>query len=170
NPRRFGSMTRALLVVVWKRAVKWVLSGRELCGLVMAPFSRIWVVKTAVVSGPSLVPRARAIGHKIVSAWAFSDPKDSCNNICFPRIPPWRPGGGRFSDEGLVFPCERFDLSSKGRIKCDEDGETKKAKRAARLHHFQTGSRSRYCRIARVAALDGYSPVTRKHLTPKVHS
>jgi len=32
NPRRFGPMTSACLVVVREREVKWVLSGREFYG------------------------------------------------------------------------------------------------------------------------------------------
>ena len=87
NPRCFGPMTSALLVVVWKRAVKWVLFRRKLCRPVIAPVSTIWIVKTAVVSRPLLVPGARPIGHRIVSARSFADPKNSCNDTCFPRIP-----------------------------------------------------------------------------------
>jgi len=63
-----------------------------------------------------------------MSTGSFADPKDCCYNTCFPRIPPRGPGGGRFSDQGLVFFSDRFDLSSKGRIIRDEERETKKAK------------------------------------------
>jgi hypothetical protein len=89
---------------------------------------RICVIKTAVVSRPLFVPGARPIRHEIIPARLFADPKDCCNDTSFPRIPPRRPRGGRFSDEGLVFFSDRFGLSTKGRIICDEERETKKAK------------------------------------------
>jgi hypothetical protein len=89
---------------------------------------RIWVIKTAVVFCPSLVPGACVIRDKIISTWSFADPKDCCYNACFPRIPPRGPRGGRFSDQGFVFFSDRFDLTSKGRIIRDEKRETKKAK------------------------------------------
>jgi len=96
NPRRFGSMASICFVIVGQRAVKWVLSWPKLCRSVTAPLSRIWVVKTAVVSRPLLVPRARPIRHRIVSAWSFTDPKNSRNDTCFPRIPPQRSGACRW--------------------------------------------------------------------------
>ncbi len=71
---------------------------------------------------------SRAIRDEIISTWLFADPKDCCNDTCFPWIPLRRSGGGRFSDEGLAFSSDRFGLSSKGWIICDEESETKKAK------------------------------------------
>jgi hypothetical protein len=62
-----------------------------------------------------------------MSAGLFADPKDRCNDACFPRIPLRMPRGRRFSDYGLVFFSDRFALSRKGRIKCGEESETKKA-------------------------------------------
>ena len=128
NARRFGPMASACLIVVGKRAVKRVLPRRELYGNVIAPVSRIWVVKSAVASRPLFVPGACPIRHRIVSPRLFADPKDSCHDACFPRIAPCSLRGGRFSNEGLAVFGDRFDLSGKGRIKCDEEGETKKAK------------------------------------------
>src|SRR6266516_6066441 len=104
---------------------------------------RIWVIKTAVVFCPSFVPGTCAIRDRIISTWSFADPKDCRYNACFPRIPPRRPRGGRFSGQGLVFFSDRFDLSSKGRLIRDEKCETKKAKCAAFLHYFQIGTRSK---------------------------
>jgi hypothetical protein len=89
---------------------------------------RIWVIKTAVIFCPAFVPGTCAIRDEIISTWLFADPKDCRNDTCFPWIPLRRPGGGRFSDEGLAFFSDRFGLSRKGRIICDEERETKKAK------------------------------------------
>jgi hypothetical protein len=68
------------------------------------------------------VPGACAIRDEIISTWLFADPKNCRYDICFPRI---RPRGRRFSEAGLVLSTDRFDLSE-GRIKRDEESETKK--------------------------------------------
>jgi hypothetical protein len=104
---------------------------------------RIWVIKPAVVFCPSFVPGTGAIRDEIISTWLFTDPKDCCNDTFFPWIPPRRLRGGRFSDEGNWFFSDRFGWSSKGRILCDQERETKKARQAAFLHYFRIGSRSK---------------------------
>jgi len=115
-------------IVVGECAVKWVLLRCKFYRDIITPMGRIWVIKTAVVFCPSFVPGTCAIRDEIISTWLFADPKDCCNDTCFPWIPLPRPGGGRFSDEGLAFFSDGFGLSRKGRIICDEERETKKAK------------------------------------------
>src|SRR6266699_2101712 len=117
---RFEPMTCACLIVVRKRTIKWVLSRREFYRDVVASVGRIRVVKTAVISCPLFVPGTCAIWDGIISAWLFADPKDSCYDTFFPRIPPCRPR----------------TLRSKGGIKCDEERARKKTERPAILHHF----------------------------------
>ena len=87
---------------------------------------RIWVIKTAVIFCPSFVPGTCAIRGEIISTWPFAYPKDCRNDTFFPWIPPRRLRGGRFS-EGLGFFNDRFGWSSKGRIMCDKERETKKS-------------------------------------------
>jgi hypothetical protein len=130
-------------VIIRECAVKRVLSWRKLYRDIITPTARIWVIKTAVAFGPLFVPRTGAIWDEIMSAWLFADPKDCRYDTCFPRIGPRTLRGGRFSDDGLVFFSDRFDLSGKGRIKCDEESETKKATRRALYHYFPIGSRSK---------------------------
>jgi hypothetical protein len=94
----------------------------------MTPVGRIWVIKSTVAFCPLFVPGTCAIRDEIISAWRFSDPKDGCYDICFPRIAPYGSGGGRFFDEGRGFFSCRLDLRAKSWIKCDEKRATKKAK------------------------------------------
>ena len=91
NAWRFEPMTCACLIVVRKRTIKWVLSRREFYRDVVASVGRIRVVKTAVISCPSFVPGTCAIWDGIISTRPFADPKDSCYDTSFPRIPPCRP-------------------------------------------------------------------------------
>jgi len=142
NARRFWPVACMCFVVVGECAVKWVLLRCKFYRDIITPIGRIWVIKTAVVSCPSFVPGTCAIRDEIISTWLFADPKDCCNNSCFPRIPSRRPRGGQFSDEGVAFFSDRFCLS-KGRITCDEERETKKAKQAAFPHPFRFASRSK---------------------------
>ena len=128
NARRFRPVAGTSFVVVGQRAVKRVLSRCKFHRDIIAPMGRIWVIKTAVVFCPSSVPGARPIRYEIISARSFADPKDCCYDTCFPRIPLRKPRGRRFFDEGLAFFSDRFDLSSRGRIICDEERETKKPK------------------------------------------
>jgi len=78
-------MTGVCLVVVGKRAVKGVLSRRELYWHVIAPVSGIRIIKATVVSCPLFVPGARAIGDEIISAWLLSDPEEGRYDVLFPR-------------------------------------------------------------------------------------
>ncbi len=128
NARRLRPVACMCFVVVGACAVKWVLPRCKFYRDIITPMGRIWVIKTAVVFCPSFVPGTCTIRDEIISTWPFADPKDCCYNTCFPRMPSRRPTGGRFSDQGLVFFSDRFDLSSKRRIICDEECETKKAK------------------------------------------
>src|SRR5215467_11684872 len=103
NARRFWPMPGMRLVVVRKCAVKWVLLRRKFYRNVLTPMGRIRIIKTAVAFYPLFVPRTCAIRDEIVSAWRFPDPKECRYNICFPRVLPRRPRGGRFFDERLIF-------------------------------------------------------------------
>src|SRR4029077_2440951 len=108
NARRFRPVACMCFVVVGECAVKWVLTRCKFHRDIITPMGRIWVIKTAVVSCPAFVPGTCAIRDEIISTWLFADPKDCCNDACFPWIPPHRPRGGQFSDEGLAFFSERF--------------------------------------------------------------
>ena len=57
NVRGFRSMPGVCLVAVRKRAVKWILPGREFYRGVIAPVAGIGVVKTAVVFSSNFCPR-----------------------------------------------------------------------------------------------------------------
>src|SRR6266446_2266837 len=128
NARGFRPVASVCFIVVGKCAVKRVLPRCKIYRDIIAPVGRIWVIKTAVVCCPLFVPGTCAIRDEIMSARSFADPKDCCYDTCFPRILPRRPRGGRFSDEGFLFFSYRFDLSRKGRINCDKEGETRKTK------------------------------------------
>jgi hypothetical protein len=106
---------------------------------------RIRVIKTAEALCPVFVPRACVIRDEIVSAWLFPDPEEGCHNICFPGVPLGSPRDGRFFDERFVFFRDRFDLSSKGRIKRDEERETKRDDEAAFPHDFSNPFPFKHC-------------------------
>ena len=108
-------------------SVKWVLLRCKSYRDMITPMGRIRIIETAVVFGPLFVSGTCTIRDEIISSWLFADPKDCCYDICFPRKRPRASRGGRFSD-GLVCFGDRFDLTRKGRIKRDEESETKKAK------------------------------------------
>jgi hypothetical protein len=132
-------------VVVRKRAVKWVLLRRKFYSNVPTPMGRIRVVKTAVAFCPLFVPRTCAIRDEIVPARLFPDPEECRYNICFPRVLPRRPRGGRLFDERLIFSSDRFALSSKGRIKRDQERETKRDKWTAFPHNFSNPDPFKHC-------------------------
>ena len=128
NARRFRPVACMCFVVIGQCAVKWVLPRCKLHRDIITPMGRVWVIKTTIVFCPSFVLKSSFILYQIISARSFADPKDCCYDTCFPRIPLRRPTGRRFFDEGLAFFSDRFDLSSKGRIICDEERQTKKPK------------------------------------------
>ena len=128
HARRFRPVPGVCFVVVRKCTVKWVLPRRKFYRNATTPMSRIRVVKTSVAFCPLFVPRACVIRDEIVSTWRFADPEESCYNICFPWVRRCNPRGGRFSDKRLVFFRDRLALRRKGRIKCDEERETKRDK------------------------------------------
>src|SRR5262249_23872112 len=138
----FRPVAGMCFVVVGECTVKWIQSRCKFYRNIVTPMGGIRIIKTAVVFCPLFVPGTCAIRHEVISSWLFADPEDCCHDTCFPRIPWRRPRGGRFSDEGFVFFSDRFTLSRKGRINCDEENKTKEAKRAAFPHHFRIGSRS----------------------------
>jgi hypothetical protein len=132
-------------VVVRKCAVKWVLPRRKFYRNAFTPVGRIRIIKTAVAFCPLFVPRTCAIRDEIVSARLFSDPEECRYNICFPRVPLRRPRGGRFFDERLILSSDRFVLGSKGRIKRDQERETKRDKSAAFPHDFSNTFPFKHC-------------------------
>src|SRR5437016_10281515 len=85
NARRFGPMTLLRFVVIWKRAVKRILSRREVYGSVITAMTRIGIVNPAIIFGPLRVPGAYPIGNRIFWGRFLADPKDRCYNIFFPR-------------------------------------------------------------------------------------
>src|SRR4030095_9024986 len=86
DARRFRPVTGRYLVIVGKRAVKRVLSRRELYRNIIAATCGIWIVKSAVTSAPIFVPGAPPVRHGIISARLLADPKDRCHNVFLPRI------------------------------------------------------------------------------------
>ncbi len=103
NARSFRPMACMRFVVVGECAVKWVLPRCKFYRDIITPMGRIWVIKTAVVFRPSFVPGICAIRDEIISARLFADPKDCCNDTCFPWIPLRRPEADDFLIRGLSF-------------------------------------------------------------------
>ncbi len=134
NARRFRLMAGTRFVVVGECAVKRVLPRCKFYRDIITAMGRIWVIKTAVAFCPLFVPGTCTIRSEIISTWLFADPKDCCYDTCFPRSLPRRPRGGQFFAEGLVF--DRFGLSGKTSINCDENCKTTRDSSAAFPHHF----------------------------------
>src|SRR6266576_33819 len=55
NPRGFRPMSSSCLVAVRKRAVKWILPGREFYGDIITPMRGIGIIKPTVIFGPIFV-------------------------------------------------------------------------------------------------------------------
>ena len=128
NTRRFSPVAGVCFVIVGECTVKWILPRCEFYWQTTAPIGRIWIIKTAIALGPLLVPRACMIWDEIISVWRFTDPKECRYNICFPRVPPYTPRGGRSCNDRFVLFNDRFDFNGKRRIKCDEESEANKAR------------------------------------------
>jgi hypothetical protein len=114
-------------VIVGECTVKWILPRCEFYGQTTAPISRIRIIKTAIAFCPLFVPCTCAIRDEIIATRLLANPKNSCYDLCFPRIWPRTPRRGRCSDEGFIFVGDRFDLSE-GRIDGDKQSQATKAK------------------------------------------
>src|SRR5205823_7682873 len=64
----FQPVTGRCLVIVGKRAIKRILSRRELYRNIIATMCGIGIVKSAVTSAPIFVPGASPVRHGIISA------------------------------------------------------------------------------------------------------
>src|SRR5439155_8932892 len=84
NARRFWPMALPRFVVIRKRAVKGIQSWREFHRNVIATMSRIRIVHPAIIFGPFFVPRACAIGNRIVTGWFLADPEHGRYDVPFP--------------------------------------------------------------------------------------
>jgi hypothetical protein len=71
-----------------------------------------------------------------MSARLLTDPENRRHDICLPWIPFRNSRDGRFSDADFLFFSDAFGLSSKTKIDCDEERETRKDNSAAFPHHF----------------------------------
>src|SRR5438046_9187922 len=78
---RFQPVTGRRLVIVWERAVKRVLSRRELYRNVIAPVAAIGIVKYAVTSAAIFVAGASPVRHGMLSATLVAYQKDSLLNV-----------------------------------------------------------------------------------------
>src|SRR5947208_2880079 len=85
NAWRFRPMPLLRFVVVRERAVKWILSRREVYGSVITAMSGIRIVNPAIIFGPLRVPGAYPIRNWIFWGRFLADPKDRCYNVFFPR-------------------------------------------------------------------------------------
>src|ERR1700731_1714916 len=79
-------MTGCCFVVVRQRAVKGILAWCEFYRRVVASVRRIGVVKPSVTFGPLVVPAARAIRHRIIFGWLFTNPENRGYDLSFPWI------------------------------------------------------------------------------------
>ena len=82
----FGFGAAAGDVVVGQSDVEGILLRDESGGQVTAPVARIRIVITSVIVGPSCVPRAFVIRHRIVLGGGLADPKDGGHDVALPRI------------------------------------------------------------------------------------
>src|SRR5207244_13258876 len=86
NARRLGPMALLRFVVVWKRAVEWVLPRREFRRNVIAAMSGIRIINPAIIFGPFFVPGAYPIGNRIVTSRFLADPTHRCHDLSFPGV------------------------------------------------------------------------------------
>ena len=79
-------MAGGSFIIVWQRAVEWILPRREFYRYKIFPTSRRGIVKPAVIASPLFIPGAGAIWDWIVGARLLTDPEYGGHNILFPRI------------------------------------------------------------------------------------
>src|SRR5450631_3062048 len=83
------------LVVVRKRAIKWILPWCEIRGNQIMAIRAVGVIEPAITLCPVRVPGAGAIWSWIASAGLFTNPKNGRDDLFFPGEAFARPGQRR---------------------------------------------------------------------------